>query len=86
MELFHFSEWFPTSKRLLLFVSLRFIYWLYFSCNTTMPNNRVWDFSPTGTGPGQGTFPSWINPAGTIVGLSVDSSGVGHGFPADPVR
>ena len=38
------------------------------------------DVPGAGTGPGQGTNPSGINPAGTIPGFYIDSSGVNHGF------
>jgi hypothetical protein len=38
------------------------------------------DVPGAGTGPGQGTNPTGINPAGTIPGYYTDSSGVNHGF------
>jgi hypothetical protein len=37
-----------------------------------------------GTGPGQGTLPQSINPAGAITGYYTDASGLSHGFVRAP--
>ena len=41
---------------------------------------RQFNAPGAGTGPGQGTQPSVINPAGVITGSYVDTDGVYHGF------
>ena len=43
----------------------------------------TFDAPGAGTGPGQGTNPFNINPAGAITGPYVDASNVGHGFLRD---
>jgi hypothetical protein len=40
----------------------------------------TFDAPGAGTGPGQGTFPSDINPPGAIVGSFLDASNAFHGF------
>jgi hypothetical protein len=40
----------------------------------------TFDAPGSGTGIGQGTFPSTPNPAGAIVGFYLDASKVAHGF------
>lgn len=42
------------------------------------------DAPGAGTGPGQGTYPGGINPAGTGEGYYTDSSSVNHGFVRAP--
>jgi len=44
----------------------------------------VFDAPGAGTGPGQGTFASAINPAGAITGGTTDASNVTHGFLRSP--
>ena len=40
----------------------------------------TFDAPGAGAGSGQGTVPEGINPAGTIIGQYVDSSGANHGY------
>ena len=49
-------------------------------------NGTITTFDPpgAGTGPGQGTASSLINPAGAIAGAYIDSSNVSHGFLRTP--
>jgi predicted membrane protein len=50
------------------------------------PDGTITEFDVpgAGTGPGQGTYPGGINPAGTVEGYYIDSSGVNHGFVRAP--
>src|SRR5438094_4728347 len=44
------------------------------------PTITTFDAPGAGTGPGQGTLPFAINPAGTVIGYYVDASDARHGF------
>ncbi len=43
------------------------------------PTITTFDAPGAGTGPGQGTLPFAINPAGTVIGYYVDASDARHG-------
>src|SRR5262249_37421943 len=44
------------------------------------PTITSFDAPGAGTGPGQGTLPFAINPAGTVIGYYIDASDARHGF------
>src|SRR5215470_78695 len=48
------------------------------------PTFITFDAPGAGTGPGQGTFPNAINPAGAIGGDYLDASSLKHSFLRDP--
>src|SRR5437773_161954 len=48
------------------------------------PTITTFDAPGAGTGPGQGTLPFAINPAGTALGRYIDASDVSHGFLRAP--
>src|SRR5438093_3611025 len=48
------------------------------------PTITTFDAPGAGTGPGQGTLPFGINPAGTMAGYYIDSRDATHGFLRAP--
>src|SRR5947208_6412942 len=48
------------------------------------PTITTFDAPGAGTGPGQGTLPFAINPAGTVLGYYIDAGDARHGFLRTP--